>query len=85
MAAVEFEGGCAHALGHGALQIGMHGVIFFADDVPGGLRFPGGSSGLCVKQVGFRNPLGRPNELLLGNRPIDVSVSLRGLGVFGAV
>ena len=27
MAAVELIGGCAHALGHGAFQIGMNGVL----------------------------------------------------------
>jgi hypothetical protein len=31
VAAVELIRGCTCALGHGALQIGMHGAVFFAD------------------------------------------------------
>ena len=65
MAAVEFVDGCAHALGHGALQIGMNRAVFFADDVPTGLLFPGGSSDFCLEQVWFRNTLRRQNELFL--------------------
>src|SRR5690348_16311684 len=44
VAAVELVGGCAHALGEKTLQVGMHGVVFFADDVPAWLRLPGSSS-----------------------------------------
>src|SRR5215469_4439325 len=36
MAAVEFVGGCAHALGHSALQIGLNGAVILGDDVPAG-------------------------------------------------
>ena len=65
VAAVELIRGCAHALGHGAFQIGMHDAVFFADDVPAWLRLPSGSSDLRLEQVGFGDALSRPNELLL--------------------
>src|SRR5215470_10407429 len=65
MAAVEFVGGCAHALGHSALQIGLNGAVILGDDVPAGLRPPGGSADFGVEQVGFRSSLRRINKLFL--------------------
>jgi len=54
-----------HALGEKkTLQIGMHGVVLFADDVPARLRLPSGSPRFRLEQVGFGDALGRPNELL---------------------
>src|SRR5713101_7968447 len=79
MAAVELIGGCAHALGHGALQIGMHGVVFFADDVPAWLRLPSGSPDFRLEQAGFGDALSRPNELLLLLRKISAEI-LRTFG-----
>src|SRR5882724_2646055 len=67
-------GGCAHALGHSALQIWMHGAVFFADDVPARLRLPGGSTGLRVEQFGLGDALGRPNELLLLLRKVAAEI-----------
>src|SRR6266576_1874263 len=74
VAAVELIGGCAHALGHGALQIGMHGAVFFADDVPARLRLPGGPPDFRVEQVGFRDALGCPTELLLLLRKVPTEI-----------
>src|SRR5712692_3316132 len=74
VAAVEFTGGCPHALGEKALQIGMHGVVFFADDIPAWLRLPSGSSGFRVEQVGFGDALSRPNELLLLLRKVSAEI-----------
>src|SRR6266567_1686047 len=71
VAAVELIAGCPHALGEKTLQIGMHGVVFFADDVPAWLRLPSGSPGLRLEQVGFGDALSRPNELLLLLREIS--------------
>ena len=71
MAAVEFVDGGAHALGHSALQIGMNRVVLFTDNVPTGLRSPGGAPGFCLEQVGFWNTLRRPNELLLLFRKVS--------------
>src|SRR6266446_8533647 len=79
VAAVEFIGGCAHALGHGALQIWMHGAVFFADDVPARLRLPSGSPDFRLEQVGLGDALGRPNELLLLLRKISAEI-LRTFG-----
>src|SRR5260221_3504430 len=63
--------GCgAHSLGEKTLQIGMHGVVFFPDDVPTRLRLPGGPPGFRVEQVWFRDALDCPNELLLLLRKI---------------
>src|SRR6266576_1696954 len=62
VAAVELIRGCAHALGHGALQIGMQGAVFFPGDVPAWLRLPRGSPDFRLEQVGFGDPLSRPNE-----------------------
>src|SRR6266446_4480118 len=74
VAAVEFIGGCAHALGHGALQIWMHGAVFFADDVPARLRLPSGSPDFRLEQVGLGDALGRPNELLLLLRKVSAEI-----------
>src|SRR5580704_10290679 len=71
MAAVEFVDGGAHALGHSALQIGMNRVVLFTDNVPSGLRFPGGAPGSCLEQVRLRDALRRPNELLLLLRKVS--------------
>src|SRR5215470_8473102 len=79
VAAVELIGGCPHALGHGALQIGMHCAVFFADDVPAWLRFPSGSSDFRLEQIGFGDALSRPNELLLLLRKISAEI-LRTFG-----
>ena len=65
VAAVEFNGGCAHAFGEEALQIGMNGSVLFGDDVPAWLRLPGSSPDFRLEQIGFRRALGCPNELLL--------------------
>ena len=40
MAAVELIGGCAHAFGEEAFEIGMQRVVVLAHDVPAGLRLP---------------------------------------------
>src|SRR6202049_173243 len=56
----------------------MHGVVVFADDVPARLRLPSGSPGLRLEQVGARNALGRPNELLLLLRKVSAEI-LRAL------
>src|SRR5215831_220549 len=37
MAAVKLVGGCAHAFGEKALQVGVNRAVFLADDVPTGL------------------------------------------------
>src|ERR1700746_2079771 len=65
VAAVELIAGCPHALGHGALQIGMHGAVFFSDDVPAWLRLPSGAPDSRLEQIGLGDALSRPNELLL--------------------
>src|SRR5439155_19027569 len=74
VAAVDLVGGGAHTLGHGALQIGMHGAVFFADDVPARLRLPSGSPDSRLEQVGFGDALGRPNELLLLLRKVSAEI-----------
>ena len=76
--AVELIGGCAHALGHGALEIGMHGVVFFADDAPARLRLPSGSPDFRLEQIGFRDALSRPDQLLLLLRKVSAEI-LRAL------
>ncbi len=53
-------------------------MVVFGDDVPVRLRLPGGSAGFCVKQVGFRNALRGPNELLLLLRKVSAEI-LRAL------
>src|SRR5437879_2606238 len=52
----------------------MHGAVFFADDVPARLRLPSGSPDFRVEQVGFRDALGRPNELLLLLRKVPTEI-----------
>src|SRR4029077_7209210 len=79
MAAVKLIGGSAHALREEALQIGMHCVVFFADDVPAWLRLPGGSPDFCIEQIGLGDALSRPNELLLLLRKISAEI-LRTFG-----
>src|ERR1700722_7862716 len=79
MAAVELVGGCAHALGHSALQIGVDGAVVLGDDVPAWLRLPSGSPGFRLEQVGFGDALSRPNELLLLLRKISAEI-LRTVG-----
>src|SRR3989441_653475 len=74
MTAVGLVGGGAHTPGHGALQIGMHGAVFFADDVPARLRLPSGSPDSRLEQVGFGDALGRPNELLLLLRKVSAEI-----------
>src|SRR5882724_3839950 len=78
MTALKLVGCGVHALGEKTLQIGMYGVVFFADDVPAWLRLPSGSPGFRVEQVGFRDALGRPNELLLLLRKVSAEI-LRAL------
>jgi hypothetical protein len=78
VAAVELIGGSAHALGKEALQVRMDGVVFLADDVPTWLRLPGGSPRFRIEQVGFRDTLGRPDDLLLLLRKVSAEV-LRAL------
>src|SRR6201987_2562303 len=74
VAAVDLVGGCTHTLGEKTLQIGMHGAVFFADDVPARLRLPGGPPDFRVEQVGFRDALGRPNQLLLLVRKVSTEI-----------
>ena len=62
----------------GALQVGMHRLVFFGDDVPVRLRLPGSSPDFRLEQVGFWDPLGRPNELLLLLRKVAAEI-LRAL------
>jgi hypothetical protein len=78
LARTKHIGGCAHALGHGALQIGMHCAVFFADDVPARLRLPSGSTDFRREQVGLGNALSRPNELLPLLRKVSAEI-LRAL------
>ena len=56
MAAVDLIGGCAHAFGEEALQIGMHGLVFLADDVPARLRLPRRSFKLLLKRSASGTP-----------------------------
>src|SRR6516165_8694268 len=74
MAAVALKGGCAHALGEEALQIGMNGSVLFGDDVPARLRLPGSSPDFRLEQIGFRRALGCPNELLLLLREVAAEI-----------
>src|SRR6201998_1524325 len=74
VAALQLIGGCVHALGEKTLEIGMHGAVFFADNVPARLRLPGGPPDFRVEQVGFRDALGRPNELLLLLRKVSTEI-----------
>src|SRR5262245_6017874 len=79
VAAVALKGGCAHTLGEETLQIGMHGLILFGDDVPARLRLPGSSPDFRFEQIGFRGALGCPNELLLLLRKVAAEI-FGGLG-----
>src|SRR5215472_13207166 len=74
VAAVALKGGCAHALGEEALQIGMNGSVLFGDDVPAQLRLPGSSPDFRLEQIGFRCALGCPNELLLLLRKVAAEI-----------
>src|SRR5215468_8868188 len=74
VAGVDLKSGCTHALGEETLQIGMHGLILFGDDVPARLRLPGSSSDFRLEQIGFRRALGRPNELLLLLRKVAAEI-----------
>src|SRR5258705_5782688 len=74
VAAVALKGGCAHALGEETLQIGMHGLILFGDDVPARLRLPASSADFRLEQIGFRGALGCPNELLLLLRKVAAEI-----------
>src|SRR6266478_6589511 len=56
----------------------MHGLVFFADDVPARLRLPSGSPDFRVEQVGSGDALSRPNELLLLLRKVSAEI-LRAL------
>src|SRR4029077_1949619 len=64
----------AHALCEKTLQIGVHGAVFFADDVPARLRLPGGSPRFRLEQVGLGDALGGPNELLLLLRKVSAEI-----------
>src|SRR5262245_51176685 len=74
VAAVALEGGCAHALGEEALQIGMNCSVLFGDDVPARLRLPGSSPDFRLEQIGFRCALGCPHELLLLLRKVAAEI-----------
>src|SRR5215831_13274477 len=74
VAAIALKGGCAHALGEEALQIGLNGSILFGDDVPARLRLPGSSPDFRLEQIGFRGALGCPNELLLLLRKVAAEI-----------
>src|SRR5215467_1679759 len=74
VAAITLKGGCAHALGEEALEIGMNGSVLFGDDVPARLRLPGSSADFRLEQIGFRRALGRPNELLLLLRKVAAEI-----------
>src|SRR5262245_27036045 len=74
VAAVALKGGCAHSLGEKTLQIGMHGLILFGDDVPARLRLPASSPDFRLEQIGFRCALGCPNELLLLLRKVAAEI-----------
>jgi hypothetical protein len=65
VAAVEFVGGGAHALGRGAFEFGVDGVVAGGDDVPARLGPPGGARGVAEEQVGGRGEVGRPDYFLL--------------------
>src|SRR5262252_447212 len=79
VAAVALKGGCAHALGKEALQIGMNGSVLFGDDVPARLRLPVSPPDFLLEQIGFRGALGCPNELLLLLRKVAAEI----LGAIG--
>src|SRR5215468_2389569 len=74
VAAVALKGGCAHALGEEALQIGLNGLIFFGHDVPARLRLPGSSPDFRLEQIWFRRALSRPNELLFLLRKVATEI-----------
>src|SRR5262245_51037239 len=74
VAAVALKGGCVHALGEEALQIGMNGSVLFGDDVPARLRLPGSSPDFRLEQIRFRCALGCPNELLLLLRKVAAEI-----------
>src|SRR5947209_16213111 len=57
----------------------MNGAVVLADDIPARLRLPCGSPNFRLEQVGFRDALGRPNELLLLLRKVSAE-KLRALG-----
>src|SRR6516225_6050936 len=62
VAAVALKGGCAHALGEEALQIGMNGSVLFGDDVPARLRLPGSSPDFRLEQIGVSARPGLPKR-----------------------
>src|SRR5947209_18998919 len=57
----------------------MHGAVVLANDIPTRLRLPCCSPNFCLEQVGFRDALVRPNELLLLLRKVSAE-KLRTLG-----
>src|SRR6266446_3621812 len=69
--ALQLMGGRFHALRKKTFQIRMNGAVVLADDVPARLRLPCGSPNFRLEQVGFRDALGRPNELLLLLRKVS--------------
>src|SRR6266404_8330803 len=68
---LELMSGGFHALRKKAFQIRMNGAVVLADDIPARLRLPCGSPNFRLEQVGFRDALGRPNELLLLLRKVS--------------
>src|SRR3989454_5986404 len=76
MTAVGLVGGGAHTPGHGALQIGMHGAVFFADDVPARLRLPSGSPDSRLEQVGFGDALGDRKSTRLNSSHLVISYAV---------
>src|ERR1700729_2956649 len=65
VAAVELLGGGAHPLGGGPLEVGVDGLVVFADDVPARLGPPRAAGGVAAEQLDGRGPGGRPDDLLL--------------------
>src|SRR6266404_3156732 len=68
-----------HALRKKTFQIRVNGAIVLADDVPARFRLPCGSPNFRLESVGFRDALGRPNQLLLLLRKVSAE-KLRALG-----
>ncbi len=66
MAALNFVRRGAHALGGGALQFGVNGVVLSGHDVGARLRPPGDPWELFVEQADRRRRGSRPHDLLLG-------------------
>src|SRR2546426_3146450 len=79
VAAFELMSGSFHALRKKTFQIRVDGAVVLADDIPARLRLPCGSPNFRLEQVGFRDALGRPNELLLLLRKVSAE-KLRALG-----